>query len=229
MSETINLMVEGGKASAGPPLGPAIGPTGIPIGDIVNSINEKTKDLKGMKVPVDVIIDKKEKTFKIKIGTPPVSELLKNELNVKKGAKTPGTEIIGSLLLQQIIKVANMKKDSLAGVTNKSRVKSVLGSCIPLGITVNDMPIKQITKLVEDGKYDNIIESNITEISEEELKQLEEKKQKEKELFEKNKEKYLIKARTIMGQMKGKTNLNIRKKMEQEKIDQRIIDELLPN
>ena len=105
--EIIDLMIEGGKASAGPPLGPAVGPTGIPIGDIINKINEKTEAFKGMKVPVKVLINSEDKTFNIKIGTPPVSELIKKELNLKKGSGTPGKETIGDLKIEQLIKMNN--------------------------------------------------------------------------------------------------------------------------
>ena len=77
MSEKVEALVEGGKASAGPPLGPALGPMGVNIGEVINQINEKTKDFKGMKVPVIVIID--GKNFKIKVGTPPISAMIKKE------------------------------------------------------------------------------------------------------------------------------------------------------
>ena len=74
MSEKIEALVEGGKASAGPPLGPALGPLGVNIGEVINTINEKTKDFAGMQVPVTVIVDDK-KNFEIKVGTPPASAM----------------------------------------------------------------------------------------------------------------------------------------------------------
>ena len=80
MAETIEVLVEGGKASAGPPLGPALGPLGVNVMQVVNAINEKTKHFDGMKVPVKVIVDPKTKGFEIEVGTPPVTALILKEL-----------------------------------------------------------------------------------------------------------------------------------------------------
>ncbi len=82
MPEKIEALVDGGKASAGPPLGPALGPLGVNIGQIVSEINKKTKDFAGMKVPVVIIVDPKTKDFTITVGTPPASSLIKQELGV---------------------------------------------------------------------------------------------------------------------------------------------------
>lgn len=226
--ETIDLMIEGGKASAGPPLGPAVGPTGIPIGDIINKINEKTEAFKGMKVPVKVLINSEDKTFNIKIGTPPVSELIKKELNLKKGSGTPGKETIGDLKIEQLIKIAQMKEDDLAGKTRKARVKTVLGSCIPLGIMAEEMHPRELSKLIDAGKYDQKIASGKTELTEEELKKIEEENKRLKEEVAKHKDEYLKRAKEISGQMKGKTTAEIRKKMEEGEIPHEIIDEVCP-
>ena len=59
----INIIIEGGKATAGPPLGPALGPLGINAGKVVEEINEKTKGFSGVKIPVKVIVDPKTKEF----------------------------------------------------------------------------------------------------------------------------------------------------------------------
>ena len=75
MADTVEVLVEGGKATPGQPLGPALGPLGVNIPQIVGAINEKTKAFDGMKVPVKIIIDK-DKNFEIKVGTPPTSSLV---------------------------------------------------------------------------------------------------------------------------------------------------------
>lgn len=75
MKETINLMVKGGAASAGPPLGPALGGKGINVGEVVKQINDKTIAMKGMDVPVKVVVDIEAKTFEITVGLPPSSAL----------------------------------------------------------------------------------------------------------------------------------------------------------
>ena len=71
--EKVEVMVEGGKATAAPPLGPALGPMGVNIGQVIAKINEKTKAFAGMKVPVKVIIDKSTKAFDIEVGTGPTT------------------------------------------------------------------------------------------------------------------------------------------------------------
>ena len=97
MAETVKALVEGGKASAGPPLGPALGPLGVNIMQIINTINDKTKQFDGMKVPVTVIIDPKTKDFEIEVGTPPAASLILNELGAEKGSGAAGTHKIGDL------------------------------------------------------------------------------------------------------------------------------------
>ena len=88
MADKVEAMVDGGRATAGPPLGPALGPKGVNIGQVIAKINEKTKAFDGMKVPVTVIIND-DKSFDIKVGTPPMSALIKAELNIPSDPATP--------------------------------------------------------------------------------------------------------------------------------------------
>ena len=68
--QTISSLVTGGEASAGPPLGPALGPMGVNIMEVINAINEKTKEFQGMKIPVSVIVDTESKKWEIEVGIP---------------------------------------------------------------------------------------------------------------------------------------------------------------
>ena len=87
MAQEVKTMVEGGKATSGPPLGPALGPLGLNLGQIIKEINEKTKDFQGMQVPITVTVtDPAKKTYEIKVGIPPTSALLKKELGIEKGS-----------------------------------------------------------------------------------------------------------------------------------------------
>ena len=72
----VELLVSGGQATAGPPLGPALGPLGVNVMMIVNKINELTKDYAGMKVPVKVAVDPETKEFEVSVGTPTASALI---------------------------------------------------------------------------------------------------------------------------------------------------------
>ncbi|MBI3035213.1 50S ribosomal protein L11, partial [Candidatus Woesearchaeota archaeon] len=75
-TQTVEALVEGGKATAAPPLGPALGPLGVNIGQIVSDINKKTSVFNGMQVPVKVIVNMDTKKFEISVGTPPASALI---------------------------------------------------------------------------------------------------------------------------------------------------------
>ena len=96
-TETVDALIEGGKASAAPPLGPALGPIGVNIGQVISAINQKTAEFKGMQVPVKVIIDKSDKSFTIEVGTPPASALIKKEASIEKGSGNPLADKVADL------------------------------------------------------------------------------------------------------------------------------------
>ena len=155
MAETIKALVEGGKASAGPPLGPALGPLGVNIMQIINTINDKTKQFEGMKVPVKVTVDPETKKFEIEVGTPPAASLILNELGLEKGSGAPSSHKIGDLTVDQAIKVAKMKFDNLLGNDLKHKTKEVIGTCVSLGVTVEGKKPQEIQKAIDEGEYDS--------------------------------------------------------------------------
>ncbi len=152
----IQSLVDGGKASAGPPLGPALGPTGVNVYQIIQAINEKTKDYAGLKVPVTITINTDDKSFSIEVGTPPTSALLMKELGIEKGSGTTGTEVIGNLNLSQIIQIAKIKQDKLLANSLKAAAKEVLGTAITLGVNVEDKHPKEIQKEIDEGVHDSL-------------------------------------------------------------------------
>ncbi|MCD6467151.1 MAG: 50S ribosomal protein L11 [Methanomicrobia archaeon] len=153
---TIESLVDGGRASAGPPLGPALGPLGINIGKIIEEINKKTKDFEGMKVPVKIIVDEK-KNFEIVVGTPPTSSLILKELNLEKGSQKPGSEIVGDISIEKVLKIAKMKREGMLSEDIKSNVKEVLGTCLSIGVNVDGKNPKQVIEEIDEGKYEEII------------------------------------------------------------------------
>ncbi len=153
--ESVQVMIEGGKATAAPPLGPALGPLKINIGQVVAEINKKTADFKGMQVPVTVIVDTETKEFEISVGTPPASALIKKEAGIQKGAGNPLTDVAGNLSFEQVIKISRMKKDNLLGKDLKARVKEILGTCNSMGVTVEGKKAVEVIKEVNEGIYDN--------------------------------------------------------------------------
>ena len=159
--EKIKVLIEGGKATAAPPLGPALGPLKVNIGQVVTDINKKTQDFKGMKVPVEVIVDVDSKEYVIEIGTPPTSQLIKNELNLQKGSSKPKTEFVGNLEIEQIKKIARMKFSKLVANSLKSAVLEIAGTCFSIGIKVDNKPATQFIKDVKLNKYDKDLSEEI--------------------------------------------------------------------
>jgi len=154
MANSVEVLVDGGKASAGPPLGPALGPLGVNVMKVVQAINEKTAAFVGMKVPVKVNVDPKTKSFDVTVGTPPTSALIFAEIKAEKGSGTPKTAKVGNMTLEQVIKVSRMKQDSLNGATLKARVKEVAGTANSCGVTIEGMDARSFQHAVDEGKYD---------------------------------------------------------------------------
>jgi len=152
--KTVSALVNGGEASAGPPLGPALGPIGVNILQVVNTINEKTKDFPGMKVPVKVEVDTTTKQFTVEVGVPPTAALIIKESGVTKGSGTAGTNYVGDITMETAIKIAKMKIDSSYANDIQGAVKEVIGSCQSIGMTIEGKPAKQIYSEVSAGKYD---------------------------------------------------------------------------
>ncbi|MBN2042277.1 MAG: 50S ribosomal protein L11 [Candidatus Aenigmarchaeota archaeon] len=133
MTEKIEVMVDGGKATAAPPLGPALGPLKINIQAVVDEINAKTRALAGMKVPVKVIVNEKTKEFEIQVGTPPTSAIIKKELNIQKGSSESGKIRAGDLSMDQVKNIAMSK----FGSDDERFVNQVIGTARSMGITVD--------------------------------------------------------------------------------------------
>jgi large subunit ribosomal protein L11 len=152
--KTVELLVSGGQATAGPPLGPALGPLGINIMAVVNRINELTHDYAGMKVPVKISVDPEDKTFEVTVGTPTASALLVAELKVEKGSGTPNSAKVGDLSVEQIVRIAKIKRPELLAKTLKGAAKEMMGTCVSMGVTVEGKDPREVQKEVDDGKYD---------------------------------------------------------------------------
>lgn len=147
MSDKISVLVDGGKATGGPPLGPALGPLGVNIGQVVKAINEQTKAYEGMKVPVIVEVST-DKTFTVSVGTPPASALIKKEM---------GVEIVkegGDITFDKILKVAKLKQGSMNASDLKHAVKEVMGTCVSMRIRIDGKSAKEALAAVDKGEYD---------------------------------------------------------------------------
>jgi len=112
---TCEALVEGGKASAGPPIAPVLGPTGVNLYSVVTRINELTEDLKGLKVPVTIVVDDDTKEFEITVGLPPTSAL--------------------------------------------NQVKSVLGTCVSMGVTIDGKDARTVQQEIDQGLHDEKLQA----------------------------------------------------------------------
>jgi large subunit ribosomal protein L11 len=160
MAETLELLVDGGKASAGPPIGPALGPLGLNVIEVVNTINAKTKAFAGMKVPVKLVIDPKTKKVEVTVGTPPTSALITKELGIEKGSGATSTNKVGDLKIEQVKRVAEMKKDSMLGRTLRERMREVAGTCVSMGVTIEGKDPRVIQRDISEGVYDKLVDKD---------------------------------------------------------------------
>ena len=154
--KSIESLVNGGKATAGPPLGPLLGPLGLNVLAVVTEINEATNPYVGMKVPVKILVDLDTKEFEISVGIPTTSALIVSELGLEKGSGTTGTENIGDLSMKQAIKIVEIKQTKLLARDLKAGVKEILGSCLSMGVLVDGKDPKTIQKELDAGSYDNL-------------------------------------------------------------------------
>jgi large subunit ribosomal protein L11 len=170
----IKLLVDGGAMKPGPALSQKLGPVGIPINQVIQKVNEATKAFAGIQVPVELNVDAATREFEVKVFSPPVSGLLKRELGIEKGSGAQKKIKVGNISIEQIIAIAQTKSGNLLCKDLKSSVKTIVGTCVSLGILVEDKPAVEVEQEILDGKYDKEINSCKTEVSAEKKKRLEE-------------------------------------------------------
>lgn len=162
-AETIDLLVEGGKAAPGPTTAPKLSMYKLDIANIFKEINDKTKDYAGMSVPVKLKIDTETKSYEIIVGTPPVSSIIKKELKIELAKitdeeKAKGKTSVGNLTFDQVIKIAKIKKDSMLAKDLKTAVKQVVGTANSMtGVMVENKRPKELMKELDEGKFDSLI------------------------------------------------------------------------
>jgi large subunit ribosomal protein L11 len=225
--QTVEAMVEGGKASAAPPLGPALGPLGVNIGQVISEINKKTADFKGVQVPIKIVVDE-AKNITITVGTPPASALIKQEAHIEKGSGSPHTDLVADLKIEQVIKISKMKGDGLSGKDMFMKVKEVAGTCNSMGVMIEGKRAVDTIADINKGMFAEQIKAEKTELSAEALKELEQKRQKLLADIEKRKAEFMAAAKQIIESMAGQPRGAIKAKLVEAKIPTVIIEELLP-
>ena len=146
MADEVSVLVEGGKASAGPPLGPALGPLGVNVVQVVQQINERTKGFAGMRVPVIVRVNPATREFTLDVGRPPVAALLLKEAGKEKGSGKAKTESVGDVSLDAVRRIAEAKGEDLYGASVEEKMNQVIGTCVSMGLTVEGRDPREVLK-----------------------------------------------------------------------------------
>ncbi len=127
----------------------------------MDAVNEKTMLFKGLTVPVRIECDPETKQFEIFVETPSTASLLLKELGVEKGSSNSSEEKIGDLTLEQVVNVANAKKDIFLDKTFKTAVKTVIGTVLSIGATIEGEDPRVIQKKIDNGEYEDKIKGEM--------------------------------------------------------------------
>ncbi len=157
MAGTIEVLVPGGEANPGPPLGPELGPTPVDVQEVVQNINDETAAFDGMEVPVTVEYDD-DGSFDIGIGVPPTAELIKDEAGFDTGSSEPQKDFVADMSVDQVKKIAEQKSSDLLSYDLFNAAKEVVGTCTSLGVTIEGNNPREFKQRMEAGDYDDLFE-----------------------------------------------------------------------
>jgi large subunit ribosomal protein L11 len=125
--------------------------------EVVNAINNATKDYEGLPIPVEVTIDTDNRKFEVKVGIPTTTALLMKFAGAKEPTGDPAHKKIGDVKFEDIIKIAILKKEQLSAKTLKSAVKTILGTARAVGVTIEGKDPREVVRLIDQGFYDELI------------------------------------------------------------------------
>lgn len=168
----IKLLIDGGDMKPGPAIAQKIGPIGINMGQVISKVNQETSEFKNLKVPVELDVNPSNKSFTIKVFSPPTAELLKRELKIELGSADHKKIKVGNASIEQIISVAKIKYSNMLEKDFKSAVKSILGTAKSIGIFVENMDPRELSEEIDSGKFEKEIKEKKTETSPEKRKEL---------------------------------------------------------
>lgn len=158
MAGTIEVLVSGGQATPGSPLGPELGPTPVDVQAVVNAINEQTAAFDGTEVPVTISYED-DGSFEIEVGVPPTAALIKDELGFETGSGRPNTEFVADMSIDQLTQIAEQKQSDLLAYDTKNAAKEVAGTCVSLGVTVEGENARTFKERIDAGDYDDYFEA----------------------------------------------------------------------
>ncbi len=148
------MLVAGGEADPGPPLGPELGPTPVDVQAVVQEINERTEAFDGMEVPVTIDYED-DGSFGIEVGVPPTAELIKDEAGFDTGSGEPQETFVADISVDQLKKIAEQKSSDLLSYDVRNAAKEVAGTCVTLGVTIEGEDARTFKQRMESGDYDD--------------------------------------------------------------------------
>ena len=131
----IKLQISGGAATPAPPVGTALGPAGVNIGQFVSQFNEATKDKRGTIIPIELSVFD-DRTFTFIMKNPPASRLILKAIGLEKGALKPGEEKAGTITKAQIAKIVEEKISDMNAVSPEAAARTIAGTARSMGIEV---------------------------------------------------------------------------------------------
>lgn len=133
----IKLQIETGKATPAPPVGPALGSSGVNIMQFVKEFNDRTANQPGMTIPV-VISVYKDKSFTFITKVPPVAVLIKKAIKLQKGSGKPNKEKVAKITKEQVKAIAEQKMEDLNAASVEAAMSMVAGTARSMGVVVVD-------------------------------------------------------------------------------------------
>jgi len=133
----IKLQIPAGQANPAPPVGTALGPQGINIGEFCQRFNEATKDKMGNIIPVEITIYE-DRTYEFKLKTPPAADLLKKAAGIDKGSSEPNRKKVGKVTRTQIREIAEKKMADLNASDIEAAMRMIEGTARNMGIEIVD-------------------------------------------------------------------------------------------
>jgi large subunit ribosomal protein L11 len=156
MAETIEVLVAGGQADPGPPLGPELGPTPVDVQAVVQEINDQTEAFDGTEVPVTIEYED-DGSFSIEVGVPPTAALIKDEAGFETGSGEPNEDFVADISIEQLKTIAEQKKPDLLAYDTRNAAKEVAGTCASMGVTIEGEDARTFNERVDAGEYDEVL------------------------------------------------------------------------
>ncbi len=133
----IKLQCPGGRATPAPPVGPALGQHGVNIGQFITQFNERTRELNGTIVPIEITVYR-DKSFDFIVKSPPAAVLLKQAAGIAQGSGTPNTETVGEVTADQVREIAERKMADLNAADVEGAMRIVAGTARSMGIAIKE-------------------------------------------------------------------------------------------